>query len=108
MSVTPTYTGATMLNEQGTKIGSIKDVVYEQDSGIAKKPKWFVVKTGLLSGQHYVPSAGSYRTEQDDVVVPYQPQQVKAAPKAGGDHVLSEHEEEELGRFYHLTDDDQA
>lgn len=104
MSATPTYTGAKMLDEQGAKIGDIQDVVYEQDAHIGQKPKWFVVKTGLLWGQHYVPSAGSYRTEQNDVVVPYRPDQVKAAPKAGGDHVLSEQDEAELGRFYHLTD----
>lgn len=105
MSATPTYTGATMVDEHGRKIGDIRDVVYERNAHIGQKPKWFVVKTGLLSGEHYVPSAGSYRTEDDDVVVPYRPEQVKSAPKAKGGHLLTEHEEQALGRFYHLVDE---
>jgi len=99
MSVTPTYTGATVLDERGQRIGDVRDVIYDQDE---QQPKWLVVRTGRFRGQHYVPSAGSYRTEASDIVVPYSVEQVNSAPKAGGAHVLSAAEQAELGRHYHL------
>ena len=100
MSNDVNFTGATLLDEQREKIGDVRDVIYE---GADQTPTWLVVKPGLLRAEHFVPSQGAYRTENDELVVPYTAEQVKSSPKAKGAHALNEHDRALLGEHYHLT-----
>ena len=94
-------TGSQVLDPKGQAIGKVKDVVYD---GAAGTPTWLVVKPGLLQAEHYVPVRGAYRTETDRVVVPFDRQMVKSAPKAGSDHVVTNEERALLVQHYHLAD----
>lgn len=95
------FTGSEVLDEQGQSIGRVRDVVYE---GSTSTPTWMVVKPGRLRAEHYVPVRGSYRTVSDKVVIPFDRHQVKSAPKANGDHVLTNEERAILAQHYHLAD----
>ncbi|MDH3678701.1 MAG: PRC-barrel domain-containing protein [Acidimicrobiia bacterium] len=99
MSKVTEYRGSRLLDEHGTAIGDVSDVIYE---GVSNEPTWLVVNPGLLRAEHYVPARGAYRTDDDKVVVPFSAEQVKTAPKAKGDHVLSNEVRSVLTQHYHL------
>ncbi len=99
----PTYTGHHVLDERGDDIGRVVDVIYTDpttsDDG-SMTPNWLVVDPGLLRAAHYVPIDGSYLTGTGQVVVPWDKRWVKSAPKATGDHLLTEHQITELEQHY--------
>lgn len=95
------FTGSQVLDPNGQPLGTVSDVVYD---GPNASPTWMVVKQGLFRAEHFVPVRGSYRTETDRVVVPFDRQQVKAAPKATGDHVVTSQKRALLVQHYHLVD----
>lgn len=97
------FTGSHVLDPKGQPIGKVSDIIFD---GPAAAPTWMVVKPGLFQAKHFVPVRGSYRTESDRVVVPFDRQQVKAAPKASGDHVVTSETRALLAQHYHLRDDD--
>lgn len=92
--------GAQLVDEHGEPVGTVRDVIYDP---VSAAPAWMIVKLGLLRGAHYVPVAGSYRSVEDDVVVPYAASQIQAAPKAKNGHVISPELEDELERHYRTT-----
>lgn len=95
-----TYVGSTVLDRQGEPIGTVKDVVFEE---AAMTPTWLVVKPGLFRAQHYVPAQNTYRTASSDVVVPYDADVVRNAPKAPAkEHVISHENRAALKRHYGL------
>ena len=98
MSTATRYSGSKLLDEDGQTIGTIRDVVYED----IDDPAWLVVKPGWLRAEHFVPTAGAYRTESDNIVVPYSAHQVRSAPKAAHDHVLVPGDRERLVEHYGL------
>lgn len=85
MSTEARFAGSKLLDEHGSRIGTISDVVFEEFDD----PAWLVVKPGLFRAEHFVPTEGAYRTENGNVVVPYSAEQVRSAPKAKRDHVLA-------------------
>lgn len=97
---TSDYNGARLVDEQGHPIGTVKDVIPDPLSGDSK---WMVVRVGRLRGDHYVPVEGSYHSVDDAVVSPYSADDVKAAPKAKGDHVVTPDVEQMLMTHFHLT-----
>lgn len=106
MTTSPTthdagFTGSKVLDPKGQPIGKVSDVVFD---GTTAVPTWMVVKPGLFQAEHFVPVRGSYRTEADRVVVPFDRQHVKAAPKAAGDHVITSEKRALLAQHYHLVD----
>lgn len=101
------YTGHDVIDERGDRIGQITDVIYDDptadvigDPLISPKPIWLVVDPGLLRAAHYVPVAGSSRSVNGDVVVPWDKEWVKSAPKARGDHLLSRLDLHDLAQHY--------
>lgn len=101
----PAYTGHDVVDERQNKIGTIIDVVYDDATdparaGAADEPTWLVVDPGLLQAAHYVPVAGSYRSDDGVVVVPWDKAWVKSAPKAKRDHVPSHDARTELRAHY--------
>lgn len=102
----PTYTGQHVLDERGDDIGRVVDVIYTDpdltDDG-SMTPQWLVVDPGLLRAAHYVPIEGSHFNESGMVVVPWDKRWVKSAPKASGDHLLSNTVASELEQHYALS-----
>ena len=102
----PTYTGLHVLDERGNDIGRVVDVIYTDpdvtDDG-SMTPHWLVVDPGLLRAAHYVPIEGSSFNEAGMVVVPWDRRWVKSAPKASGDHLLSNAVVNRLEQHYALT-----
>lgn len=94
------YVGSTVLDRQGEPVGTVKDVVFEEAD---MTPSWLVVKPGLFRSPHYVPARNTYRTAGEDVVIPYDRDVVRSAPKAPDkDHVISHENRDELLRHYGL------
>ena len=50
------WIGREAVDPQGSKIGEIKDVLYDD---VTCRPEWVVVKTGLLGGRSIAPIAGA-------------------------------------------------
>jgi sporulation protein YlmC with PRC-barrel domain len=94
---TITYVGLGVQDEYGETIGSVSDVLYDEST---QQPQWLVVNPGTLRADHFVPTEGSYTTEEGNVVVAYTKQMVKDGPKASGDHVITHEVEHELREYY--------
>jgi uncharacterized protein (TIGR02271 family) len=91
--------GATLVDRDGDKIGSIDEIYADQDTG---KPEWMAVRTGLFGTRlSFVPLAEAEVTG-DDVRVPYEKAQVKDAPNVDPDGELSQDEEARLYGHYGL------
>lgn len=86
MSDTTQYTGCTLVDEDGERIGDISDVIFGATS---TTPEWLVVDPGMLRSERYVPASGSRRTARGDVVVPFRAHTVKSSPKADRRHILT-------------------
>lgn len=91
------YTGRRALDEHGLGLGSITDVVYDPEGS---NPEYLVVDPGRLRAAHYVPVVGCYSTNDDEVVLGWDKQWIKHAPKARRDHVLTRTDRLELQAHY--------
>lgn len=99
-----TYSGHDVLDEQNQFVGKVTDVIYDESAGeIASTPTWLVVDPGVLRSAHYVPAAGSYRTADGAIVVPWDKEWIKSATKAHRDHILTDEEREELRAHYAMA-----
>ena len=93
------WQGATMVDADGDKIGTIESIYVDDQTG---EPEWALVNTGLFGTKSsFVPLAQATPTG-DQVQVPYQKQLVKDAPRIDPDQHLSESEEQHLWRHYGL------
>jgi sporulation protein YlmC with PRC-barrel domain len=92
-----TFTGRPVLDEHGLALGTITDVVFDAHGEHAE---YLVVDPGILRAAHYVPVRGAFESADGTVVVPWDRQWFKLAPKAGRDHVLSPIERRSLEVHY--------
>jgi sporulation protein YlmC with PRC-barrel domain len=92
--------GRTVIDDHGTKVGTVTDVVFDDATNEAT---WAIVKTGLTGGEHYVPLAGAYRADDGGLVIAFSKRLVKASPKAGREHVLTASDEEMVRNHYGLV-----
>jgi hypothetical protein len=95
-----TFTGQDVVDETGDKLGTVADVISDPST---LQPRWLVVDTGRFKASHYVPVDVAARTMSGDVVVPFNREALKRAPKAGRDHVLTSDDERQLREYYRLT-----
>lgn len=93
----PIFTGRKVLDEHGLPLGSITDVVYASGEF---DPEYFVVAPGLLRWSHYVPAAGACQTVDGDIVVPWDRDWFRLAPKASSRPVLTAGGRRELEVHY--------
>jgi uncharacterized protein (TIGR02271 family) len=99
MDEVKSWRGATLVDRDGDKIGSIDEVYLDQETG---RPEWLAVKTGLFGTRlSFVPLAEA-TPGGDEVRVPYEKAQVKDAPNVDADGELSQQEEQRLYRHYGL------
>jgi uncharacterized protein (TIGR02271 family) len=102
METVRTWQGRTMVDRDGSRIGSIDAIYLDDQTG---QPEWALVNTGLFGTKaSFVPLAQATQTDQD-VRVPYDKQLVKDAPRIDPDGHLSESEERQLWRHYGLDYD---
>jgi uncharacterized protein (TIGR02271 family) len=88
-----------VLDTSGDKIGSIGQVYLDDSTG---EPSWVTVKTGLFgTSESFVPLQDA-RVDGDDVVVPFDKDTVKGAPRIDADNNLSPAEEDNLYTYYNL------
>jgi len=104
------YIDHDVIDEAGDQIGTVTDVLYEDPpigaigGGAQAQPTWLVVDPGFLRAAHYVPVAGSYRTETGAVVVPWNKDWVRHGVKAKGDHLLTDEDRNLLTQHYAVID----
>ncbi|MPY94050.1 MAG: hypothetical protein GEV08_13605 [Acidimicrobiia bacterium] len=91
-------TGHEVIDETGGKIGKVADVIYATDTA---EPAYVRVDFGLLKSHHVlVPLEDAYRSDHGALVVPYDKDTVKHAPKVPTPVALTRPLEEELGTYY--------
>jgi uncharacterized protein (TIGR02271 family) len=96
------WEGRTLVDRDGGRVGSIDAIYLDDRTG---QPEWALVNTGLFGTKaSFVPLAQGTQTG-DDIVVPYDKQLVKDAPRVDPDGQLSEAEERQLWRHYGLDYD---
>ncbi len=89
--------GMSVTDTHGTKVGTIKQVYLNDDSG---EPEWVTVHTGWFGmRESFVPLSGS-RKNQDVLQVPYDKETIKGAPNVDADEHLSHAQIVGLYRHY--------
>jgi sporulation protein YlmC with PRC-barrel domain len=88
--------GQRVVSEHGETIGRVNDVLIDE---AATERAWAVVSTGLLRSEHFVPLGEAYVGIDGNVVVPYEKNTVKKAPRAD-EHVLTAPVREKLAAYY--------
>ncbi|WP_147339657.1 DUF2382 domain-containing protein [Actinomadura spongiicola] len=89
--------GMSVTDTHGTKVGTIKQVYLNDDSGA---PEWVTVHTGWFGmRESFVPLAGT-RKNGDMLQVPYDKETIKGAPNVDADEHLSHAQIVDLYRHY--------
>ena len=91
--------GGNVVSTDGGKIGGIGQIYLDDSTG---DPTWVTAKTGLFgTKESFVPLEGA-RVQGDDVVVGFDKDKVKDAPRVDPDGNLSPDEEDQLYAYYGL------
>jgi uncharacterized protein (TIGR02271 family) len=91
--------GGNVVSTDGGKIGGIGQIYLDDSTG---SPTWVTAKTGLFgTKESFVPLEGA-SVQGDDVVVGYDKDKVKDAPRVDPDGSLSPEEEDSLYSYYGL------
>jgi len=89
--------GGEVRTSQGDKVGKIGQIYLDDESG---RPSWVTVKTGLFGTQEsFVPLPGA-ELDGVDVVVSYDKETIKGAPRVDSDGSLTPQEEKLLYSYY--------
>ncbi|MEV0663386.1 DUF2382 domain-containing protein [Actinomadura luteofluorescens] len=89
--------GMSVTDTHGTKVGTVKQVYLNDDSGA---PEWVTVHTGWFGmRESFVPLSGA-RKAQDALQVPYDKETIKGAPNVDADEHLSHAQIVDLYRHY--------
>jgi uncharacterized protein (TIGR02271 family) len=92
--------GRTLHDRDGNKIGEIKDVYLDEETG---KPEWFAVSTGFFGSKlGFVPVQGSSFNADEQIMVGFTKDEVKRAPHVEADGRLTQDEEAELYAHYSM------
>ena len=99
------WRGYDLVDPTGEKIGRIEDVYLDEQTN---EPEWLAVRTGLFGRRvSFVPLAEA-QPAGEGITVPYTKEQVKDAPHAEPDGLLSQQEEAALYEHYGLAYSDAA
>ncbi|SNS21660.1 PRC and DUF2382 domain-containing protein [Actinomadura mexicana] len=89
--------GMSVTDTNGTKVGTVKQVYLNDDSG---SPEWVTVHTGWFGmRESFVPLSGARKAE-DALQVPYDKETIKGAPNVDADEHLSHAQIVDLYRHY--------
>jgi uncharacterized protein (TIGR02271 family) len=93
--------GATVVDTGGNKIGRVGQVYLDDQSG---QPEWVTVKTGLFgTKESFVPLALA-RHDGDRLTVEATKDQITGAPQVDEDGHISQQEEQEIYRYYGVSE----
>ncbi len=84
----PLKTGSDLLDRNGSKVGTITDVLFESTT---LTPEWYDVRTGALWGHHLVP-VEIVTVEEGHGVVPFDKKVIKTAPNVSSPPLPDERE----------------
>ncbi|MFC6011838.1 PRC and DUF2382 domain-containing protein [Nocardia lasii] len=91
--------GATAYDEHGEKIGKVKQIYLDNQTG---SPTWASVTTGMLRHDSLVPLVGAEHEASDDTLkLHVDKDQVKSAPYHDGSRISAQ-SEQELFQHYHV------
>ena len=88
-------TGSPVLDRALTKVGKVTDVLFADGA-----PEWAVVKTGILGGEHFVPLEQSYVDLRGRLIVPLDKSEIRHAPRAAREHVVTSRIRNQLLEYY--------
>src|SRR5581483_7397115 len=91
------FTGRTLIDENGEKIGKIDELYYDHEGG---QPEWALVNTGLFGTKQTFVPIRSASPSGEDLQVPVSKDLVKDAPRVEADQEMSEQEEATLFEHY--------
>jgi uncharacterized protein (TIGR02271 family) len=92
-------TNGKVVTDHGEKVGGVGQIYVDDQTN---EPDWVTVKTGLFgSAESFVPLQGA-RIDGDNIVVGYDQDTIKAAPRIDTDGSLSPEDEQALYRHYGL------
>jgi uncharacterized protein (TIGR02271 family) len=94
-----TWRGHDAVGPDANKLGTIEDIYLDQETG---EPEWVALKTGMFGGKLSFAPLGQARQDGDTIVLPYEKDQIKNAPRVEADGALSQEEEAQLYRHYGL------
>jgi uncharacterized protein (TIGR02271 family) len=94
-----TWRGHDAVGPDENKLGTVEDIYLDQETG---EPEWVALKTGMFGGKLSFAPLAQARLDGDTVVLPYEKEQIKSAPRVEADGALSQEEETELYRHYGL------
>jgi uncharacterized protein (TIGR02271 family) len=94
-----TWRGHDAVGPDANKLGTIEDIYLDQESG---EPEWVALKTGMFGGKLSFAPLSQARQDGDTIVLPYEKDQIKNAPRVEADGALSQEEEAQLYRHYGL------
>jgi uncharacterized protein (TIGR02271 family) len=94
-----TWRGYDAVGPDANKLGSIEDIYLDQATG---EPEWVALKTGMFGGKLSFAPLTQARQDGDTIVLPYEKNQIKNAPRVEADGALSQEEEAQLYRHYGL------
>ena len=87
----------TVIDPSGAKVGTVTDVYVDDQT---QQPDWLAISTGLFGTKvSFVPLDGA-RLDNDDVIVAYDKDTIKGAPRTEADGALSVEEEQKLYAHY--------
>ena len=89
--------GGEVRTASGDKIGRVGQIYLDDDSG---HPSWVTVKTGLFGTQESFVPLGKADVDGADIVVPYDKETIKGAPRVDTGGSLTPQEEKRLFAYY--------
>jgi uncharacterized protein (TIGR02271 family) len=94
-----TWRGYDAVGPDANKLGTVEDIYLDQETG---EPEWVALKTGMFGGKLSFAPLSQARQDGDTIVLPYEKDQIKNAPRVEADGALSQEEEAQLYRHYGL------
>jgi uncharacterized protein (TIGR02271 family) len=94
-----TWRGHDAVGPDANKLGTIEDIYLDQETG---EPEWVALKTGMFGSKLSFAPLSQARQDGDTIVLPYEKDQIKNAPRVEADGALSQEEEAQLYRHYGL------
>jgi sporulation protein YlmC with PRC-barrel domain len=89
--------GGEVRTSSGEKVGKVGQVYLDDETG---QPSWVTVRTGLFGTQESFVPLSSADLVGEDIVVPYDKETIKGAPRMETDASLSPQEEKRLYSYY--------
>jgi sporulation protein YlmC with PRC-barrel domain len=96
----PALAGHAVIDSHLQRVGTVTDVLFDERE---QMPRWAVVKTGVVSGEHFVPLARTYVDQDGRLVVPHDKASIKRAPRARRDHILTREIARKLSDYYSMA-----